>query len=209
MSAHRYVNLPENAGPVSEAAFYHRPTRTLVATDAVVFVPTAPPPIFNTYFDERSVGDPDFWAKSVLQAVFLPLRNGDGAAPEQRWPGYGSVNGRLLRAPILRAFADARAPDAVRRWVKETEAMGAFDRILTAHFASPIKASPAEFAAVFSYTIFLYCICSAAAFIDSALTADRRRDAFPATGGIIGGGCCGSSPTSSSSSSSSWSSSLT
>ena len=34
-----YVSLPENAGPVSEAAFYHRPTKSLVAVDAVVFVP--------------------------------------------------------------------------------------------------------------------------------------------------------------------------
>jgi len=146
-----YVNLPENAGPVSEAAFYHRPTRTLVATDAVVFVPSAPPPIFSTYFDDRSVGEPDFWAKSVLQSVFLPLRNAVGSSPEEQWPGYATVSGRLLRAPILRAFADARAPDAVREWVKDTEAMGAFDRILTAHFASPIKASPADFAAVFAY----------------------------------------------------------
>ena len=82
-------------------------------------------------------------------------------------------------------------------------------RPLKRKFSFRMSLSVARFAAVFSYTIFLYCICSAAAFIDSALTADRRRDALPATGGIIGGGCCGSSPTSSSSSSSSWSSSLT
>ena len=50
-----YVSLPENAGPVSEAAFYHRPTKSLVAVDAVVFVPEAPPPIFRTYFDDATV----------------------------------------------------------------------------------------------------------------------------------------------------------
>ena len=77
------------------------------------------------------------------QAVFLPLRQRDGAADAGRWPGYAAVQGKLLRAPILRAFADARAPEAVRAWVRDVAAMGPFDRILAAHFASPIAATPA------------------------------------------------------------------
>ena len=79
-------------------------------------------------------------------------------------------------------------------------------RPLKRKFSFRMSLSVARFAAVFSYTIFLYCICSA--FLPGSGVA-RGPDAFPATGGIIGGGCCGSSPTSSSSSSSSWSSSLT
>mmetsp|Transcript_20871 Transcript_20871/g.30674 ORF Transcript_20871/g.30674 Transcript_20871/m.30674 type:complete len:285 (-) Transcript_20871:650-1504(-) len=35
-----YIKIPKNAGPVSEIAFCHRPTKTLVATDAVVYVPS-------------------------------------------------------------------------------------------------------------------------------------------------------------------------
>jgi hypothetical protein len=50
----------------------------------------------------------------VLQAVFLPLRQRNGESDASRWPAYAAVQGKLLRAPILRAFADARAPDAVR-----------------------------------------------------------------------------------------------
>ena len=46
-----YVSLPENAGPVSETAFYHKPSKTLVTTDAVVWVPDEAPPIFGTFFD--------------------------------------------------------------------------------------------------------------------------------------------------------------
>lgn len=148
-----YVSLPENAGPVSETAFLHKPTSTLITTDSVVYVPSTPPPIFGTYFDEKTISQPDFWAKSVIQAVFLPLRE-DPTAPSadtaKRWPGYGSVEGRLLRAPILRAFADARAPEEVREWVKSISEWP-FERILTAHFASPIKATPSDFAAAFSY----------------------------------------------------------
>jgi hypothetical protein len=89
----------------------------------------------------------------VLQAVFLPLRQGDAGARDDvvaRWPGYGDVQGRLIRAPILRAFADSRAPDEVRTWVASISSWS-FDRVLTAHFASPIKATPSEYAAAFSY----------------------------------------------------------
>ena len=93
--AHRYVSLPENAGPVSEAAFYHRPTKSLVAVDAVVFVPEAPPPIFRTYFDDATVDATDFWPKTVLQAVFLPLRQRNGESDVTRWPGSSAVQVRL------------------------------------------------------------------------------------------------------------------
>lgn len=146
-----YVSLPGNAGPVSESAFYHKPTKTLVTTDAVVFVPDSAPPIFGSYFDESLTSDRDFWPKSVLQAVFLPFRQRDGVSDDERWPGYASVRGRLLRAPILRAFADARAPDAVREWVDDVSAMGEFDRVVTAHFASPIAATPSDFRRAFEY----------------------------------------------------------
>ena len=61
------------------------------------------------------------------------------------------MQGRLLRAPILRAFADARAPEAVRAWVASVAEMGDFDRILTSHFASPIAATPSDYAAAFRY----------------------------------------------------------
>ena len=148
-----YVDLPENAGPVAEAAFLHRPTASLITTDSVIYVPATPPPIFGTYFDGRTLAEPTFWAKSVIQAVFLPLRENGAAplgAPAERWPGYGSVEGRLLRAPILRAFADARAPDEVREWVASI-AKWDFRRVLTAHFASPVKATPSDFAAAFAY----------------------------------------------------------
>lgn len=88
--------------------------------------------------------------RSVLQAVFLPLRF-DETSPSG-YPGYEAVKGRLLRAPILRAFADARAPKEVRDWVQSIGAMAPFDRILTSHFASPIKATPAEYASALEAT---------------------------------------------------------
>eukprot|EP00797_Seminavis_robusta_P023151 Sro377_g129950.1 n/a (338) ;mRNA; r:11311-12416 len=143
-----YVDIPENAGPVSEVAFCHKPTKTLVATDAVVYIPTEAPNIFTTYFDTDTVrDDPTFWPKTVLQAVFLPLRTND----DNNYPGFGAIENRLVRAPILRAFADARAPNAVKDWVAKIATQFDFDRIITSHFASPIAATPQDFASCFSY----------------------------------------------------------
>ena len=108
-----YVDLPENAGPVAETAFFHRPTKSLVTTDAVVYVPDEPPPIFGTYFGDKDLGDPSFWPKSVIQAVFLPLREdvGADAASAARWPGYASVrDGCCARRSSARSPTRARPP---------------------------------------------------------------------------------------------------
>lgn len=98
---------PENAGPVSEAIFLHKPSKTLITTDAVVYVPDSPPPIFETYFDKATVGAEGFWPKSVLQAVFLPLRQGSEPGDVGAWPGYGAVQvGRRPTASPTRRPAD-------------------------------------------------------------------------------------------------------
>ena len=155
-----YVDIPQNAGPVSEVAFCHRPTKTLIATDAVVFIPEEAPSIFETYFDTATINtDPTFWARSVLQAVFLPLRGSTNEKTGKAYyPGFtDALQNRLVRAPILRAFADARAPDAVHEWVSKISSNTGrssafdFDRIVASHFASPIAATPYDFAACFRY----------------------------------------------------------
>jgi len=141
-----YVALPENAGPVSEVVFLHKPSKSLITSDSVIYIPDQPPPIFGTFFSNEEMMQEGFWEKSVLQSVFLTLRQ-EG----NRWPGYDAIKERLIRAPILRAFGDARAPDDIEKWVNSISSMGDFDRILTSHFASPIAASPAEFTGAFSY----------------------------------------------------------
>jgi len=142
-----YVDLPGNAGPVAEAAFFHKKTKTLFVTDAVSWIPKrrTAPDIFRTSFPDSLVDDADFWPKSVLQAVFLSLRqDADGS-----WPGYERITDRVVRAPILAAFADIRAPDETRAWVDDVAKSWDFDRIVTAHFASPFAATPREFKAAF------------------------------------------------------------
>ena len=55
-----------------------------------------------------------------------------------------------MRAPILRAFGDARAPDETRRWVGEISRWR-FERVATSHFAGPVRCTPAEFRAAFGW----------------------------------------------------------
>ena len=45
----------------------------------------------------------------------------------------------------------AGAPSEVFTWVNSIATEWKFDRVLTAHFASPIKATPAEFGEAFTY----------------------------------------------------------
>ena len=74
----------------------------------------------------------------MLQAVFLTLRK-DG----QRWPGYDAITDKVVRAPILAAFADIRAPSETIAWIDDV-CKWPFERVVTSHFASPFAASPSE-----------------------------------------------------------------
>jgi len=71
--------------------------------------------------------DPLFWEKSVLQSVFLPLRY-----EKERYPGFDAKE-RLVRAPILQAFPDARAPVEAQRWISQVAEWN-FDRIVQSLF---------------------------------------------------------------------------
>ena len=161
-----------------------------MATDAVAFIPDGPAPnIFSTYFDDAVVADPTFWPRTVLQSVFLPLRtasrrrsatknakaNMDTRIPagssaetldlnlesDLYYPGFDAIRNRLIRAPILRGFTDARAPAETRAWIdtitsaSSTSASSTdswkYDRIITCHFASPIAATPAMVRNTFSF----------------------------------------------------------
>jgi len=93
-----YVDLPGNAGPVAEAAFFHKDTKTLFVTDAVSWIPrlSRAPEIFRTSFDDKTYDNDDFWPKSVsvwkskFYGAFVPNRRVDlhaiDATPA-RWLG--------------------------------------------------------------------------------------------------------------------------
>ena len=141
-----FVELKENAGPVSETAFFHKISKTLLTTDALVYIPSVlmSNSIFETYFtadNGKTVvrDDPFFWAKTVLQSVFLPLRY---VEESDSFAGFEAIRERLVRAPILRGFNDARAPRETDDWIRGICHDWKFERIVTSHFASPILAGP-------------------------------------------------------------------
>ncbi|EJK75707.1 hypothetical protein THAOC_02561 [Thalassiosira oceanica] len=149
--AQKYM-LPRWAGEAGEFDFFCSVRRSSGKCGPRQRDSVCAQPIFSTYFDDPTIDDPTFWPRTVLQAVFLPLRQLPSGIPDHPiFPGYKALEGRVVRAPILRAFADARAPDAVRDWVSSIVQTGGFDRILTAHFASPINVGPKEFELAFAH----------------------------------------------------------
>ena len=48
MDKHPFVHLLAGFGPYSEVAFFHKPTKTLIVTDAVVQIPGIPPKVCSS-----------------------------------------------------------------------------------------------------------------------------------------------------------------
>jgi hypothetical protein len=157
-----YVNPRGNAGPVSEVAFFTgRPRPWWQRTPLLLFrmdpLRISLPPTLTMLL----------WPRIVLQSVFLPLHTASRSALNANmnanvpagndldfyYPPFDALRNRLIRAPILRGFTDARAPVRTCAWI-DTIANTAgwkYDRIITCHFASPIAATPAMVRNTFSF----------------------------------------------------------
>ncbi len=90
----------------SEAAFYHKPSKTLMITDAVIM------------FDDQKV------PSSFLEFLSGPLKESS-----------------LRRIPVFQALVDTRSPNTFQNWFQDLIDIGNFDRIVTLHGVSPIKAT--------------------------------------------------------------------
>ena len=88
------VNLPAEPcghagiGPFSEVAFFHRPSRTLLVTDAVIFVPERPPEVVR----EASLLE----AGGPLPASVRALSGGDAESPTEEVIAEGAEQQLLL-----------------------------------------------------------------------------------------------------------------
>ena len=96
------------------------------------------------------MAEPTFWPNRHPGGLPAVARGPDrgrrqpAAALAGVWIGFD----RLLRAPILRALP---TPAPRREGVGRVDCWWKFDRVLTAHFASPIKATPKDYADAFAY----------------------------------------------------------
>ncbi|KAK4279420.1 hypothetical protein QN277_011205 [Acacia crassicarpa] len=169
---HKILSSPEvGIGPYVEVAFYHKRSRTLLVTDAVIYVPRQPPECISKESllasaknglavkilskgkevpDEPVVDNKSNrqkgWERMVLQILFLGPSNllEPNASFEQ-------MSQKLIVSPIVKTLVFSKVPEKVRDWVYSISRDWRFKRIIPAHFAAPINASSSDFRVAFSF----------------------------------------------------------
>ncbi|KAF7000798.1 hypothetical protein CFC21_016613 [Triticum aestivum] len=168
----KVLSSPEvGIGPYVEVAFYHKPSRTLLVTDAVIFVPRQPPDCISKesllaaaknglavkiLSKGREVPDDPVednkltrqtgWERMVLQILFLGPSN--LLEPNA---SFAQMSQKLIVSPIVKTLVFSKVPEKVRDWVDRIAADWPFRRIIPAHFAAPINASRSDFLAAFAF----------------------------------------------------------
>eukprot|EP00850_Spirogloea_muscicola_P021612 SM000256S08666 [mRNA] locus=s256:90788:92917:+ [translate_table: standard] len=158
-------------GPYVEVAFFHKATRTLLVTDAVVLVPPEAPKvvrpqnllaaaqnglavqILSKGKEVSTVPVPDSpvarrrgWQRMVLQILFFGPAN--LLEPEE---SFRKVSNRLIVSPVVKTLVFSKVPEQAKAWVESIAQDWNFKRIIPAHFAAPINATPSDFRAAFSF----------------------------------------------------------
>ncbi|XP_047314755.1 uncharacterized protein LOC124918757 isoform X2 [Impatiens glandulifera] len=168
----KILSSPEvGIGPYVEVAFYHKPSRTLLITDAVIFVPRKPPSCISKEsllasaknglavkilskgkeVSEEPVVDNEKnrqkgWERMVLQILFLGPSN--LLEPNAT---FAQMSQKLIVSPIVKTLVFSKVPEKVRDWVDGITKEWRFKRIIPAHFAAPINASRSDFLAAFAF----------------------------------------------------------
>ncbi|XP_037422054.1 uncharacterized protein LOC119286714 [Triticum dicoccoides] len=168
----KVLSSPEvGIGPYVEVAFYHKPSRTLLVTDAVIFVPRQPPDCISKesllaaaknglavkiLSKGREVPDDPVednkltrqtgWERMVLQILFLGPSN--LLEPNA---SFAQMSQKLIVSPIVKTLVFSKVPEKVRDWVDRIAADWPLRRIIPAHFAAPINASRSDFLAAFAF----------------------------------------------------------
>ncbi|KAL8471670.1 hypothetical protein ACS0TY_029070 [Phlomoides rotata] len=168
----KVLSSPEvGIGPYVEVAFYHKRTRTLLVTDAVIYVPRQPPECISKESLLSSAknglavkllskgkevsGEPVVdnntyrqkgWERMVLQILFL----GPSNLLEPK-ASFSQMSQKLIVSPIVKTLVFSKVPEKVRDWIDRIARDWRFKRIIPAHFAAPINASSSDFLAAFGF----------------------------------------------------------
>ncbi|KAM7516731.1 hypothetical protein LguiA_006314 [Lonicera macranthoides] len=168
----KVLSSPEvGIGPYVEVAFYHKRSRTLLVTDAVIFVPKQPPECISKELllasaknglavrllskgrevPEEPVIDNKMnlqkgWERMVLQILFL----GPSNLLEPK-ASFAQMSQKLIVSPIVKTLVFCKVPEKVRDWIDSIARDWRFKRVIPAHFAAPINASRSEFLAAFAF----------------------------------------------------------
>ena len=123
-------------GSISEVAFFHKKSKTLLVTDAVIWIDDSPPEILK----QKGV-KPELWKKMALQACFLGPPNLDT---------FEEIKQKLIVSPVIRILVVSRAKKEVGEWIARV-CQWKFERIIPAHFSAPIKAGPKDLRDAYSF----------------------------------------------------------
>ncbi|GAQ89897.1 hypothetical protein KFL_005740080 [Klebsormidium nitens] len=165
-------------GPYVELAFFHKASKSLLVTDAVIRVPDTPPEVIR----KEALLD------SARNGVVVSLRSGGKPIPDFKlFPGsnriddteenrllgwqrmlllglyfgpsdlldpqesFRAIAGRLLVSPVVRTLVFTKIPDEALDWADRIVKDWRFQRVITCHLDSPIATSPREFRACFAF----------------------------------------------------------
>ncbi|KAF8071318.1 rbm8a [Scenedesmus sp. PABB004] len=162
----------------TEVAFFHRASRSLLVTDAVVYVERDPPACIPDAALRSQAQDG--WLQRYLAGgrsgaeVAAVARRGrvEDSAEARRtaWArmsllvlyfnpadlltpqaSFDAVAERLLVGPVVRTLVYDKIPNTVCDWVDAICADWRFERVIPCHFAAPVRAGPAEFREAFRF----------------------------------------------------------
>ncbi|TQD69657.1 hypothetical protein C1H46_044809 [Malus baccata] len=168
----KVLSSPEvGIGPYVEVAFYHKRSRTLLVTDAVIFVPRQPPDCISKEsllasaknglavkllskgkeVSQEPVVDNKMnrqkgWERMVLQILFL----GPSNLLEPK-ASFAQMSQKLIVSPIVKTLVFSKVPEKVRDWVDGIVRDWRFKRVIPAHFAAPINAGRSDLLAAFAF----------------------------------------------------------
>jgi len=153
--------LPQTSlgiAPYTEAAFFHKSTKTLLVTDLLIYVPQLPPEVIpkDKLLD---IGQPSNWLASLVPGGY---RSPPKDVPKERlgWirmsvlatflgpksllnpiNSFESLGGRLTVSPVLRILVFGKIRGAIKAWTDRILEWD-FERIIPAHFDAPVRAGP-------------------------------------------------------------------
>ncbi|KAI3747995.1 hypothetical protein L6452_10793 [Arctium lappa] len=168
----KVLSSPEvGIGPYVEVAFYHKRSKTLLVTDAVIFVPRQPPECISNDsllasaknglavkllskgkevpqepVIDNAINRQKGWERMVLQILFL----GPSNLLEPK-ASFSQMSQKLIVSPIVKTLVFSKVPEKVRDWIDSITRDWRFKRIIPAHFSAPVNANRSDFLAAFAF----------------------------------------------------------
>jgi len=156
------LKIDDVGSPFVEASFFHRPTKTLLLTDLAYCIPREPPAVvapqrlLEVAPDDPNQPLPDTpdtrrqgWAKmALLVSFFIPARQRLVKGGKAEWQtgymdSFDMIAEKLIVSPILQALVLAKSRALIVPWLEQVCAWD-FERVVPAHYAAPVTATPAD-----------------------------------------------------------------